>query len=249
MDRGMTLRAFALSVALGFVFFLITATTFASLGVVLPAMIAEFKWNWGTAGLGFTMLALLTGVFSPIAATSLERLGARVHYALGGALAVGGYIALSATSGVALYLVATSMLGASFALLANVPGTYIVGRAAPLSSNPIVGCPSAATLRRCATATAWARVSVGEPPPAGFGLDCAAVCRARTPSSAAARSDTAIGHDDIGRSMTPSSTSSWMSCRTSASPGAIHGSPAIAAALASDPAASRAVIRPFIAKC
>lgn len=132
MDRGMTLRAFALSVALGFVFFLITATTFASLGVVLPAMIAEFKWNWGTAGLGFTMLALLTGVFSPIAATSLERLGARVHYALGGALAVGGYIALSEASGVALYLVATSMLGASFALLANVPGTYIVGRAAPL---------------------------------------------------------------------------------------------------------------------
>ncbi len=131
MADRMTLRAAALSAALGLAFFLITATTFASLGVVLPAMIAEFEWNWGTAGLGFTMLALLTGVFSPIAATSLERLGAQVHYALGGAIAVTGYLLLGAASGVFTYLVATSLLGAGFALLANVPGTYIVGRATP----------------------------------------------------------------------------------------------------------------------
>lgn len=128
----MTLRAIALLLALGAIFFLITATTFASLGVILPAMIAEFHWNWGTAGLGFTMLALLTGIFSPVAAASLERLGARLHYALGGAVIVGGYLLLGAVSNVAAYLVATSMLGAGFALLANVPGTYIVGRAAPL---------------------------------------------------------------------------------------------------------------------
>lgn len=132
MSDQATPRAIALSIALGAIFFLITATTFASLGVVLPAMIAEFQWNWGTAGLGFTMLALLTGVFSPIAATSLERLGPRLHYALGGAVIVGGYILLGAVSNVAGYLVATSLLGAGFALLANVPGTYLVGRAAPL---------------------------------------------------------------------------------------------------------------------
>lgn len=132
MNERMTLRAMALSMALGAIFFLITATTFASLGVILPAMIDEFQWNWGTAGLGFTMLALLTGVFSPIAATSLERLGARLHYALGGTIIVCGYLLLGAASNVAAYLVAASLLGAGFALLANVPGTYIVGRAAPL---------------------------------------------------------------------------------------------------------------------
>lgn len=132
MTDSMTPRAIALSIALGAIFFLITATTFASLGVVLPAMIAEFQWNWGTAGLGFTMLALLTGVFSPIAATSLERLGPRLHYALGGAVIGGGYALLGAVSNVAGYLIATSLLGAGFALLANVPGTYLVGRAAPL---------------------------------------------------------------------------------------------------------------------
>lgn len=124
----MQLRPLALTVALGAVFFLITATTFASLGVVLPAMIAEFRWNWGTAGLGFTMLALLTGVFSPIAAKSLERFGPRLHYAVAGLVMTGGYLLLAETGGVLSYLVATSMLGAGFALLANVPGTYLVGR-------------------------------------------------------------------------------------------------------------------------
>lgn len=132
MADRIKLRAITLSAALGAVFFLITATTFASLGVVLPAMIAEFQWSWGTAGLGFTMLALMTGIFSPIAATSLERLGARLHYALGGAVITGGYLMLGATSGVAAYLAAASLLGAGFALLANVPGTYLVGRATPL---------------------------------------------------------------------------------------------------------------------
>ena len=132
MSDRMTSRAIALSTALASMFFLITATTFASLGVVLPAMIAEFKWTWGTAGLGFTMLSLLTGVFSPLAATSLQQLGARLHYGFGGAVIVGGYLLLGGTTSVVSYLVATSLLGAGFALLANVPGTYIVGRAAPL---------------------------------------------------------------------------------------------------------------------
>ncbi len=127
----MPLRPLALSAALASVFFLITATTFASLGVILPAMIAEFGWSWAVAGLGFTMLALLTGLFSPIAATSLERLGPRLHYAAGGGVMIAGYLLLGATNSVGSYLAATSLLGAGFALLANVPGTYLVGRAAP----------------------------------------------------------------------------------------------------------------------
>lgn len=132
MSERISPRAGALCLALAAAFFLITATTFASLGVVLPAMIAEFEWSWGTAGLGFTMLALLTGVFSPVAATSLEKLGARAHYAIGGAVVAGGHLLLAGVQSVLAYLVATSLLGAGFALLANVPGTYIVGHATPL---------------------------------------------------------------------------------------------------------------------
>lgn len=126
----MTLKSSALIFALSVLFFLITATTFASLGVLLPAMIAAFDWSWTTAGLGFTVLALATGVFSPIAARALERLGARGLYAGGGAVMALGFTLMAAANGVALYLIAAAVIGAGFALLANVAGTFLVGRAA-----------------------------------------------------------------------------------------------------------------------
>jgi MFS family permease len=141
----MPVRAFTLAVALGGVFFLITATTFSSLGVILPAMIEEFEWSWTTGGLGFTSLALMTGVFSPIAAQSLGLFGPRGHYALGGAIAATGYLLLGGATGVASYLAATALLGAGFALLANVPGTYLVGRAtSPKWRNVAIGAYLAA---------------------------------------------------------------------------------------------------------
>lgn len=130
-------RAYSLTLLLGVAFFLVTATTFASLGVLLPVMIEEFQWSWTTAGLGFTVLSLLTGVFSPIAATSLARLGAARHYALAGAIMAAGYALLGAATGVVSYLVATALMGAGFALLANVPGTFLVGRAAPVAHRNI----------------------------------------------------------------------------------------------------------------
>ena len=127
----MTLRSVSLIIALGLVFFLITATTFASLGVILPSMVAEFGWSWTTGGLGFTALALTTGIFSPIAASSLKILGARRHYLIGGAVMAAGYALLGAANGAPAYLAATSLMGTGFALLANVPGTFLVGAASP----------------------------------------------------------------------------------------------------------------------
>ncbi len=127
----MSPRSTLLVAALSLLFFLITATTFASLGVLLPAMIAEFSWSWTTAGLGFTVLALATGVFSPVAAGALDRLGARGLYAAGGAVMAAGFSLMAAATGVTLYLAAAALIGAGFALLANVAGTYLVGRAAP----------------------------------------------------------------------------------------------------------------------
>lgn len=126
----MTLKSGALIAALSLLFFLITATTFASLGVLLPAMIAEFHWSWTTAGLGFTALALATGVFSPLAAHALDRFGARALYAAGGAVMALGFLLMAAATGALAYLAAASFIGAGFALLANVAGTYLVGRAA-----------------------------------------------------------------------------------------------------------------------
>jgi MFS family permease len=117
-----------LFIILSLIFFHITAATFASLGVVLPAMIGELQWSWTQAGFGFTALALFTGLFSPVAATSLKRLGLRGNYALGGVIMATGFALLSMTKGLILYLTATSLLGAGFALLANVPSVFVVSQ-------------------------------------------------------------------------------------------------------------------------
>lgn len=121
-------RAAGLFVVLSLIFFHITAATFASLGVVLPAMIAELQWSWTQAGFGFTALALFTGLFSPVAAESLKRLGLRGNYGLGGAAMAAGFAMLSITQGLPSYLLATSLLGAGFALLANVPSVYVLSQ-------------------------------------------------------------------------------------------------------------------------
>ncbi|WP_375202666.1 MFS transporter [Hyphococcus sp.] len=121
-------RAAGLFLVLSLIFFHITASTFASLGVVLPAMIAELQWSWTEAGFGFTALALFTGLFSPVAAESLKRLGLRGNYAAGGMSMAAGFALLAAAHSLLPYLVATSLLGAGFALLANVPSTYVIAQ-------------------------------------------------------------------------------------------------------------------------
>lgn len=122
------MRAIIVISLLSALFLVITATTYASLGIVLPSMRAALGWSWAEAGLGFTVLALFTGLFSPVASAALKRLGARGNYAAGGAVMAGGFALLSVASSALTYLVATALLGAGFALLANVPSVYVVAR-------------------------------------------------------------------------------------------------------------------------
>ncbi len=133
-------RAAGLFAVLSLIFFHVTATTFASLGVILPAMIAEFQWSWTEAGFGFTALALFTGLFSPVAAQSLRRLGLRGNYALGGAALAAGFALVASASGLAAYLAAASLLGAGFALVANVPSVFVVAQTVcPRARNMMIG--------------------------------------------------------------------------------------------------------------
>ena len=48
------MRANAALAALSLLFFILTAGTFTSLGVVLPDMVAALHWDWSRAGLGYT---------------------------------------------------------------------------------------------------------------------------------------------------------------------------------------------------
>lgn len=58
------LYQWSILILLGAIYFLATATTFTSLGVVLPGMIDELKWSWTEAGFGFTLLGLTCGLSS-----------------------------------------------------------------------------------------------------------------------------------------------------------------------------------------
>ena len=54
-------------------FFIITATTFDSLGLVLPAMVAELGWSWTQAGLGYTLLGVFCGITATVPACLIRR--------------------------------------------------------------------------------------------------------------------------------------------------------------------------------
>ena len=55
--------------------FLITAATYSSLGVVIPAMVPELGWSWEHAFLGFTILGVFTGLSSWLPALLIRRIG------------------------------------------------------------------------------------------------------------------------------------------------------------------------------
>ena len=112
--------------ALSLLFFLVTAGTFNSLGVVLPAMVRELNWNWSQAGLGFTLLGVSCGLSSVPAGALVRRLGVAATMLIGGALLAGGFCAMAVTKSVWVYLAATTVLGVAFTLSSTVPGTYVL---------------------------------------------------------------------------------------------------------------------------
>jgi len=119
--------------AMSVVYFLITATTFSSLGVVLPAMISELHWSWGGAGTGFSLLGVAAGVTATLPATMIRRFGVRTTL-VAGSLAMGAaFASLALAHGLPLYFLGCVLMGLGFALLATVPGTYLLTR---LYANP-----------------------------------------------------------------------------------------------------------------
>lgn len=124
----MSLRPSVTLTAMSAVFFLITATTFSSLGVVLPAMIAELHWSWGAAGSGFSLLGVAAGITATIPASLIRRLGVRATLVTGSLVMAASFFCLMITKGLALYFLGCLLAGLGFTLLATVPGTYLLAR-------------------------------------------------------------------------------------------------------------------------
>ena len=81
--------------ALSLAYFTISAGSFSSLGVVLPAMVREMGWSWTQAGLGYTLLGVACGLASPLPALLIRRIGVRGSMLVGMLCMVGGFLAMA----------------------------------------------------------------------------------------------------------------------------------------------------------
>jgi len=115
-------------------YFIITAATFASLGLALPAMVAELHWSWTGAGFGFTLLGFLCGISSAVPAALIRRFGVRACLLAGGVVMALAFFCLARTDGLLLYFLGASLAGLGFTLLDSVPGTYLLSRLFPRPS-------------------------------------------------------------------------------------------------------------------
>ena len=107
-------------------FFFITASTFSSLGVVLPYMIEEFSWSWSEAGTGFSLLALMVGLAGTLPAWTIRRFGIKATYVAGSITMACGFILIAAGTGLYRFWAGASLLGVGFALCATVPGIHLI---------------------------------------------------------------------------------------------------------------------------
>ena len=121
-------RAWLTLGSVSLLFFLVTALTFSSLGVVLPAMVGELNWSWSGAGIGFSLLGVFTGITSTIPAMAIRRFGVRATLLAGGVVIAAAFAAMAAAQDLTLYFIGCSLSGLGFTLLATVPGTYLLSR-------------------------------------------------------------------------------------------------------------------------
>ena len=126
MSTTIPWRSWLLLGALSLLLFLITASTFSSLGIVLPAMIKELGWGFGPAFLGFTFLGAFCGASSKLPAILIRKIGVRGTIIAGSAVMVAGFACLAASPGLAVYLVGTALLGVGYQMMALIPGTHVL---------------------------------------------------------------------------------------------------------------------------
>lgn len=124
-------RAWVTLALVSVLFFVITAATFDSLGLVLPAMVAELQWSWTQAGLGFTLLAVFCGITATVPAWLIRHFGVRANLLTGSLVMAAAYLCLSQARGLPLYYLGASLAGLGFTLLDTVPGTHLLARLFP----------------------------------------------------------------------------------------------------------------------
>ncbi len=119
-------RPWVILSALSLLLFLITASTFSSLGVVLPAMIKEQGWSFGPAFLGFTLLGAFCGGSSWLPAILIRKVGVRGAILAGSAIMIAGFSCLAISHGLWVYFLGTALCGVGYQAMALIPGTHVL---------------------------------------------------------------------------------------------------------------------------
>nr|WP_237437858.1 MFS transporter [Altericroceibacterium endophyticum] len=107
-------------------FFLVTATTFTSLGYILFTMAEDLGWSRTAAGMSFSLLGLACGLSSPLPAIMMKRFGTCITMVSGSLVLATGFLAAALTPGLILFFFATTLMGAGFSLLAPAPGVFLM---------------------------------------------------------------------------------------------------------------------------
>ncbi|WP_425998384.1 CynX/NimT family MFS transporter [Caulobacter sp. DWR1-3-2b1] len=120
------LRRISLLAGFSLLLFLITASTYGSLGVVLPAMIGELGWSFEKAFLGFSVLGVFTGASSWLPAILIRRIGVRGTLLLGSAVLGAGLLGFAGSESIVRYYVGAALCGIGFQMAALIPGTHVL---------------------------------------------------------------------------------------------------------------------------
>lgn len=126
IDTASRFRPWSLLAAFSLLLFLITASTYGSLGVVLPAMIGELNWSFEKAFLGFSVLGVFTGASSWLPAILIRKIGVRGTLLAGAVVLAGGFVGLANAESLLSYYVGAAACGVGFQMAALIPGTHVL---------------------------------------------------------------------------------------------------------------------------
>ncbi|EJL32565.1 CynX/NimT family MFS transporter [Novosphingobium sp. AP12] len=112
--------------ALCLMYFLLSAGTFNSLGMVIPSMVEEFGMSWAQAGFGFTLLGTACGIISLAPAFTIRKLGVGRTLLTGTVILFAGFGLLYASTGVGTYYLGTTLLGVGYCFCGTVPAVHVL---------------------------------------------------------------------------------------------------------------------------
>lgn len=132
-------RSLAVMIAASLGFFFVTATTFTSLGYVLYTMVADLHWSQTAAGMSFALLGLACGLSSPLPPQLMKMVGTRLTMTIGALVLAAGFALAGMIDTLALFFLATTLMGIGFSLVAPAPAVYLLATWFPEKSARMIG--------------------------------------------------------------------------------------------------------------